>query len=92
MCKLIKGLYCLKQVPIKCCNKAFKDFLAACGLKERSADSSLYVSDFNGKNLIVPFYADDGLGATNCENEITELLTELGTKFKAKVTNNVKSY
>ena len=80
VCKLLKGLYGLKQSP-RTWNKRLDSFLRDMGMKRCEADHCIYVS--SGKErLLLALYVDDGLVACDSEKGLNRFLRKLEMVFE----------
>ena len=84
VCKLLKGLYGLKQSP-RTWNEKLDTHLREAGLRRSDADHCVYVS--SGKDmLILALYVDDGLVACKTESRLRKFLDTLGKVFEITVS------
>ena len=89
VCKLVKALYGLKQAP-RCWNVRFKQFLNKFKFKECDADHCIFVGQYNGYDVYLALFVDDGLLACKSQNVLLAILTELQTEFS--ITTGDASY
>lgn len=84
VCKLIKGLYGLKQAS-RCWNHKFKHFIEVFGFQSCKSDPCVFVSYRKDILIVLAIHVDDGLiiaddiGAINC------VMKHLQDKFEMKV-------
>lgn len=60
VCKLRKSLYGLKQAPL-CWNYKFSVFLKRFNLKETNADKCVFFGEFEGSEVYLALFVDDGI-------------------------------
>lgn len=85
VCKLQKSLYCLKRSS-RCWNLRFTQFLNKFGLKSTSADPCIFVSQKEGKRLILAIHIDDGLIAAESKEVSEEFISEMKKEFEITIT------
>ena len=81
VCCLKKSLYGLKQAS-RCWNKKITELLLRLGFKQSKADPCLFVRQKDGKTMIFLLYVDDGLIASEDEQELQIFINELKKEFK----------
>ena len=83
VCKLLKGLYGLKQSPRQW-NSKFDKFLKKFGLISCNADQCVYVTKMLSSYTILALYVDDGLLCSTNEEAIASIETHLSSEFKIR--------
>lgn len=86
VCKLLKSLYGLKQSS-RCWNKRFTDFITKFDFKPCSADPCVFVREKFKKMTVLAIYIDDGLIASDDENDIAAVISFLCKEFEMKSFN-----
>jgi hypothetical protein len=81
ICKLVKGLYGLKQSPRQW-NKKLNDYLLDVGFRRSTADPCLYVKKKNSWLLYLGIYVDDLMIFGDTESIIEETAEALKKKFE----------
>lgn len=89
VCRLKKSLYGLKQAP-RCWNEKFSDHIIKMGFTRSEADPCLFVRQKGCNKLFLVLYVDDGLIASNNQNEVEQFINELRNEFK--ITSKPASY
>lgn len=84
VCRLLKSLYGLKQAS-RTWNTKFSKFLKAYELDVSAADPCVFVSNKNGKKLVLGLFIDDGIIAATDKEDITNLLAYLTKTFEIRV-------
>jgi hypothetical protein len=91
VCKLLKGLYGLKQASHLWYNDVCEQLISY-GLKKSSFDPCVFYDD-NGKSLtIVAIYVDDFIVVTDDKNMYNDLLKKLGSKYDMKDLGNATRF
>lgn len=75
VCLLRKSLYGLKQAS-RTWNEKFTKFLKAYELDVSSADPCVFISNKNGKKIVLGLFIDDGLIAATDKEDIVNLLEQ----------------
>ena len=83
VCRLKKGIYGLKQAPRQW-NAKFNDFLVRHGFNQSDADDCMYISQLNGKVIILAIYFDDGLLCGEDQETLFRLLKEMNESFELR--------
>lgn len=83
VCKLLKGLYGLKQAS-RCWNKRFKEMLIKFNFKASSADGCVFKGEINNKLIILAIYIDDGIIAAESKEIADIFLGYLQSEFEVK--------
>ncbi|CAG7725449.1 unnamed protein product, partial [Allacma fusca] len=101
VCKLLKGLYDLKQSP-RNWHQTLKIALDEIGFQRSKYDYCLFIlEEFKGSELMgdqepvriyLAVYVDDGLMAGSDERRMDEILVELSNKFKTTSSANVRKF
>lgn len=84
VCKLLKGLYGLKQSP-RAWNKKLHDFLQQFGLTHTHADPCVYVAIDGQTVTLLGLYVDDGLLCSTELAKVNGILTSLKATFEISV-------
>ena len=83
VCKLKRSLYGLKQAP-RAWFQRFSEYLLQLGFHESKCDYSLFVYNQQGVYLILLIYVDDILITGNDQDQISNLIRQLGNLFSMK--------
>ena len=89
VCRLIKGLYGLKQSPRAWNHEADKS-LRGLGLKQLKSDPCVYTRLTSNCNLYLALYVDDGLILSDNQSETQKLIKSLKSKFKITLSSGEK--
>jgi hypothetical protein len=81
VCKLLKGLYGLKQGGKLWFDK-LDGVLTELGFKRICSDASIYVWDKDGLKLIVPIFVDDLTIASKSKQQISQFKSDLAKHFR----------
>ena len=81
VCKLLKGLYGLKQASRQW-NLKFSNFLLSHGLVKSKADPCIYTKNTKGIRTILCLYVDDGLVCSSSKEEMIRLIDDLKSTFE----------
>ena len=84
VCVLRKSLYGLKQAP-RCWNVKFKKFLQKFSFSECEADGCIFSGEFEGHQVFLALFVDDGLLACKSSDILNKILTELNNEFAITV-------
>jgi len=83
VCKLLKSLYGLKQVP-KQWHEKLDNVLLCDGFSPNDADKCVYSKYKNGECVIICLYVDDMLIFGKCIDIVSRTKLFLGSKFEIK--------
>ena len=83
VCKLLKSLYGLKQVP-KQWHEKFNETLLVDGFSSSDADRCVYTKSVNDDHVIICLYMDDMLIFGTCNDIVFKTKSFLASKFDMK--------
>ena len=86
VCRLIKGLYGLKQSPRRW-NKKFDEFLQQYGLERSGCDPCIYVCRQTGEFILLGLYVDDGLLCCESKATMEDMIGEMKSRFEITITD-----
>lgn len=86
VCRLKKSLYGLRQSP-RCWNKKFTKFLTEFNFVQLNAEKCVFRAEYEGEEVFLELYVDDGLVMCKKREIIDKILTELGSQFEIKVSD-----
>jgi hypothetical protein len=89
VCKLLRGLYGLKQSP-RIWNKNIHKFLTEIGCTQSKADPCIYIKMSDDGIVIIAVYVDDLLIASSNPNERKQIQQQLMEKYKMKDLGELK--
>lgn len=81
VCKLNKSLYGLKQAP-RCWNIKFTSFLRRFNLKETDADKCIFFGNFEGSDVYLALFVDDGIIAAKSAKTLKSIVKSLSDAFE----------
>lgn len=81
VCKLDKSLYGLKQSP-RCWNMKFSSFLRQFNLKETDADKCLFYGCFEGCEIYLALFVNDGIIAAKLTGVLESIVKSLNATFE----------
>lgn len=86
VCSLKKSLYGLRQSP-RCWNGKFTEFLTEFNFTQLKADKCVFWAEYEGEEIFLALYVDDGLIMCKKREIINKILRELGSQFEIKVSD-----
>ena len=89
VCKLKKGIYCLKQLPC-CWNVALDDHLCDIGFTQSTSDPCIYTAE--GGSVLLAVYVDDVLLAAKSEQRMSEVKQAISNRFAVKDMGELNSF
>ncbi|KAL5563008.1 hypothetical protein UlMin_032755 [Ulmus minor] len=91
VCLLHKSLYGLKQASRQWFSK-FSTAIMDLGFRQSPSDHSLFVKNDNGLFIALLVYVDDVIIASNNQEAIVDLKSDLNSRFKLKDLGDVKYF
>ena len=83
MCKLLKSLYGLKQIP-KQWHEKFNETLLVDGFSSSDVDRCVYTKSVNNDHVIICLYVDDMFIFGTCSDIVFKIKSFLAYKFDVK--------
>lgn len=90
VCKLNKSLYGFKQVlgfKPRCWNNKFSSFLTKFSLIQTNADKCVFFGEFNGSEVYLALFVDDGIIAAKSQKVLDSIVISLSASFEITLGN-----